>query len=900
MEIKDQFKKIYLNNRREEIMPFLKGLSLKERKSLVPFLREFSQQTGAMNTSFASDIYMVTCFACCTKSQFKSIVWYFEKAPYELCEELFEWYKPEWFSDYWNEMVKDGLFYSTLDYEKVLDWKEKGFLNPSEELIVASLSRMLFRNERGDDKIWKKVDTSDLLFRDPVTLREHIWLFFNCDDYNIYGKDWDFENKKSEQELTWKRKLKDLSTDRYLDRMRILRESLKATNKGFKKDSTNWYIDLFIEMKPSTEELLSLQDELFSTLSSPQSKVVNATLGEMKKITDDDRFRVDELIISMPLLLTSSVKSIASASLTLYENIAKKCEDKRGQITEGIAMLFLNKDQALQTKAAKLILKYGNVQSQALQENIRSYADNLLAGTKELLNDFLSDLEPEDSIPEIEPEPQKRILENNRIPEMQNVEDFVFFASQAFGNNEPFHFDWLIGNLVKYHSEIDEAIIEKLDPAFQKAYDGIVKYSYSYGIFDNLLACFFLDYGISIHHGKSKILENARNHTLRIDKWKFNNSTLIFKAYHQLLVSVFDRLKQGISLPVLSTPTHTPTWIDPEKLIERIKKYQDAGITPVELDLQLALLRCAVDDMNEIKAFADKNLSSQYAGLLAPLFEENYYSKNMDYLPEEFKAGNFQWSAYLDRQKETDWKDGKRIEVTVLKPRIRVHEPLYYGMPKNPVFLDYFLNTHMRSAWEADIQRIVLTSPLTIDAVLAKSINDNMMSSSSADLYDRRKIINILEILARLDIPFRKMHHLFIATSMLAPEKTIRDYAAEIWINRVYSGYSEGKQIGEVLGEEEKIEWGPLKRFTDLVEKNMMNISQLHNRELQVMIEACLEKLNENPPIKDLKKLLEIYREILILNRSSIDKKTLLQLDSWKENNNLKKICKWFCDNISG
>jgi hypothetical protein len=175
-----------------------------------------------------------------------------------------------------------------------------------------------------------------------------------------------------------------------------------------------------------------------------------------------------------------------------------------------------------------------------------------------------------------------------------------------------------------------------------------------------------------------------------------------------------------------------------------------------------------------------------------------------------------------------------------------------------------------------------------------------MMSSSSADLYDRRKIINILEILARLDIPFRKMHYLFIATSMLAPEKTIRDYAAEIWINRVYSGYSDGKQIGEVLGEEEKIEWGPLKRFTDLVEKNMMNISQLHNRELQVMIEACLEKLNENPPIKDLKKLLEIYREILILNRSSIDKKTLPQLDSWKENNNLKKICKWLCDNISG
>lgn len=69
----------------------------------------------------------------------------------------------------------------------------------------------------------------------------------------------------------------------------------------------------------------------------------------------------------------------------------------------------------------------------------------------------------------------------------------------------------------------------------------------------------------------------------------------------------------------------------------------------------------------------------------------------------------------------------------------------------------------------------------------------------------------------------------------------------------------------------------------------MMNVSPLHNRELEKLLTAMLTELPEKP-IKDLKKLLEIYAEILSINNSKAeDERVLRLLDVWKGVANLKK-----------
>lgn len=82
---------------------------------------------------------------------------------------------------------------------------------------------------------------------------------------------------------------------------------------------------------------------------------------------------------------------------------------------------------------------------------------------------------------------------------------------------------------------------------------------------------------------------------------------------------------------------------------------------------------------------------------------------------------------------------------------------------------------------------------------------------------------------------------------------------------------------------------GTYKTVTDLIQNNMMNVSRNHNLALEVMITTIL--LQMETPITNLKKLLEIYHEILALNQSKIDKILYDKLDSWKENSTLKKVC---------
>ena len=67
------------------------------------------------------------------------------------------------------------------------------------------------------------------------------------------------------------------------------------------------------------------------------------------------------------------------------------------------------------------------------------------------------------------------------------------------------------------------------------------------------------------------------------------------------------------------------------------------------------------------------------------------------------------------------------------------------------------------------------------------------------------------------------------------------------------------------------------------------DVSPLHNRELEKLLTAMLAELPEKP-VKDLKKLLEIYAEILSINNTKVkDERVLHLLDVWKGVANLKK-----------
>ena len=147
-----------------------------------------------------------------------------------------------------------------------------------------------------------------------------------------------------------------------------------------------------------------------------------------------------------------------------------------------------------------------------------------------------------------------------------------------------------------------------------------------------------------------------------------------------------------------------------------------------------------------------------------------------------------------------------------------------------------------------------------------------------------------LETLSDLDYRWGEMSKTYLALCLLSIDKTVRSYAAELWAGLVKKGKMDSVAVGRVLGEVETFEWSPVQRFVSLVTDEMMNISPLHNKELERMFVSFLTHLPKNP-VKDLKRLLEAFVELLAVNQSRVRDKSLLSLlKKWRKNMKLTEI----------
>ena len=81
-----------------------------------------------------------------------------------------------------------------------------------------------------------------------------------------------------------------------------------------------------------------------------------------------------------------------------------------------------------------------------------------------------------------------------------------------------------------------------------------------------------------------------------------------------------------------------------------------------------------------------------------------------------------------------------------------------------------------------------------------------------------------------------------------------------------------------------------MKRFNDLAVQSLFRISPQHNRLLETMIASILSELPAEP-IKHLKKLLELYKELFLLNQTGkVPDAVAVKLKEWKLNNGLAKL----------
>lgn len=968
----EQFNALIEKESEPELLSYLQSLTDDQKKKIIPQIKrltkEYSQfgdlgggSYGHINgTSAQRELLQLACFVCFNRADYDKSpfsIWMLEK---ERLTKIIDWYCPSWFSDFVNKQASLDYVPYYLHYDWIMELTSKGFLNPSKELLVKIMPQMIF--EKATDRTWE-LKTENLL-KIKITLEEHIWYLFELESNLHYSDRYlQFENTISKEKIGWVFVFKKYSDENILDRFRLLKESLLASNRNFNKVLSGWFSQLFIELEPTKEEILGLQNELFSTLGSPHSKPVNASLQTIKKIVHEKDFNISSFLDATPLLFSSNTKATIISSLLILEKSAQNAPAYSQRISLLICQCFIHPDEEVQSKAAKLIAKFGIATDPALRHELTSFYPGMFTTARQLLSSFY-DFEVEQGPIETNNDEEQTInapvslSELAKIPFPANIDDLIFLTSQAFDNNEPWHIDVLPSALIHFRSQLKAEDVSLFEPALQRAF-GLIKTNFrsTTGYLDHLLAIFFIDFGNWIINRFPSASESLKKIYQKYDTkegerqtsflvppssgfytahWEPFNKITFYQPYKQLLLEILEKIKRGNDLPVLSTPTHAPSWISPHILIHRLRHYQQAGQEPDNMDLQVAISRVFLYTDTNVREQVSKELSGELQALMSFLLKEEAAPQK----PFNFKAawmvasltkkekkawaefdafsynkkplksytGQLPWQAIeeLNTSNRYDYELRKYVQTPITRKALTVQkgniESEKSGLKKilfkllpveknDPPMLYESLSYRLPylSVEHNDIKRILSLTPNNPDPVLADIITKCLKYPEFWEEADKKMIIAVLQFLHETWQEPGEMAYLFLGACMFSADKTAINIAGEIWLKAVTIDKISNIKLGKVIGSLESIEFAPLKRFTDLVSQNLFRISALHNHEMQTLIEHTLPQLPE-APIKNLKKLLEIYAELIAMNNSeSHPSEVMARLKIWEETPGLKK-----------
>ncbi|MGM7049182.1 DUF6493 family protein [Escherichia fergusonii] len=887
IDFKEKYSNIIESGNSEQLIALLKVLNEQSRKELASLIKkdvkrltghkEISRNRwGVIGSENQFKMLGVAILCCYNKKDCKNIksVMFKNNNYLDIALGLFS---PDWFTDYVNIFAdKDGC---PFNYEQISDWIAAGYLsNVSPMLIV------------------KKIIHSKMLQKHSFTLDVHLLEIFNYPCNISWAESWHHTQEKPEDadEHRWIYLFKKYVQQKRLDRMRVLKESLLAVNRGFNKNQTNWYVDLLTALEPAENECLQLQNELFSVFHCPQNKPISYVLKIINSLSANPEFDYDAFINHLPLIFSSTIKSTLNSTLILADKLASKYPDKRMTICHNLTGVFINKDASLQEKAAKLIVKYGDPTDAELSALLDSYINNLLAGTKQLLTDFL------DSKPPVADEALllhpviSLIRDDNRIPEIESWDNFVFLAGRACLNLESYHFDLFPAALLRFAPEINKDNLSQLEPAFGLALKTLQSGSSSVGAFDQILATFILEFaGYLLNKLPNENILKKYNHYLELINnenknlklnWGFHewqkSTKAKFQPWIDILINVLHSLQKSNHLPLLSTPTHLPCFIDPCTLVQRLRKYQEVTQVPDNLDLQLAIQRCVIPE-NEINL---AGLNQNDTALLKYFFHgdvkslkcvenddlalsaiitrntSHYDLTSFEYglillsknnLPANIISNEFSWCL------ETKTQTVPYSKEIVSYKQLNFDISRYWQQEKTRLFYAFsFMKTS--NGWETDKQRLLFSFPAAHDLFLVRFIEYHFKTEYN----EPRDTIHLLQAMLELPLPLTPMGHLLTAFCMLHADKTVRALAGELWIEKLrYPQGVNSAHIGDILGRLEKESWSPLKRFTDLAMQSLINISSRHNLALLEMISAMDSHLS-TVKITNYKKLTGLRQEL--------------------------------------
>ena len=606
--------------------------------------------------------------------------------------------------------------------------------------------------------------------------------------------------------LEWQKVFTLLCKKNYFPDKSFITSFIEVLLNPWKKNVLDMYCRWIEGLAPTEEDLLPSQHTLFALLTLDKSSLINFAMKCIAQISTHPDFDFQAFADNFALCFT--VPKIAKSQLIgveILEKYYQKQAPTNPDYREQLAVLFTVPDVKLQEKVASLLTTYFN--QEGLPEVIAPYRDYLKGKAKDLLatlsqseSSTLSErsASSDNSKNSYTPTPKTACAARTLTPE-----NLLFLLGDCLREPAAHTIDVFLEGLITLQDDFPADWAKSLSPYIKQLTKRVDKEEIPtdivlLGVLRALIdrRPLALDpkcrYTWEEFCQKREKLSKKEFEAYSLDYY-LGNARQVLPFLFRKGQMVIDFILQHCHLPLLSTPTHLPFYIEAEVLVDKLLQYEAQGKAPDLDDLIVACNRLLFKEVSAAAKEKARQLKGDYAKAI------QYYLGLTDkiQLTDELLP---LW-AQITRLKHPD-REFPEFAATSAKEILGVVKPylIDYGWKENDVHKKFTFGYH--TEWigvsYTDLKNTFPyryynanggSSPISTIFEYKLSLNPHYPDAMLCDYISTwvtgnevREIRNMsvpLEVLLRYDIRVRHSGWLYIGTALLFEKRPSRDLAYE-------------------------------------------------------------------------------------------------------------------------
>ena len=600
--------------------------------------------------------------------------------------------------------------------------------------------------------------------------------------------------------LEWKKVFTLLCKKNYFPDKSFITSFIEVLLNPWKKNVLDMYCRWIEGFVPTEEELLPSQHTLFALLTLDKSSLINFAMKCIAQISTHPDFDFQAFADNFALCFT--VPKIAKSQLIgveILEKYYQKQVPTNPDYCEQLAVLFTVPDTQLQEKVASLLTTYFN--QEGLPEVIAPYRDYLKGKAQDLFA-TLSPSENSENSENSHTSHSSRTPKTARAARTLTPENLLFLLGDCIREPAAHTIDVFLEGLITLQDNFPADWAKSLSPYIKQLTKRVGKEIPTDMILLGVLRALIDKRPLALDPKCNYTWEELTQKRKKLSEKDFEaytqdyylgNAREVLPFLFRKGQMVIDFILQHCHLPLLSTPTHLPFYIEAEVLVDKLLQYEAQDVQPDIDDLIVACNRLL---FTEISATV-KEKTKQLKGAYAPAIQ--YYLGITDeiQLTEELLPlwAQITRIKYPDREFPEFASTSAKDILGVVKPYLidygwqedEGHKKFTFGHHTEWVGVSYtdlknafpyrYYNANGGSSPISTIFEYKLSlNPHYPDAMLCDYISTWVTGNEVREI---RNMSLPLEVLLRYDI---RVHHsgwLYIGTALLFEKRPSRDLAYE-------------------------------------------------------------------------------------------------------------------------